>query len=192
MWPPGLRLICLHSVDSIDTMDDYKLTRTIAICIPTVRIVKIVTPCGHIRSFWSVSQELNGSGSTQRLDCTQWSVRQSTTMKEEMIDQHECEDTGFQIISRPVHSLITCNRKRVFVPKEVYETKCYRFTVFQELVKSRRVTQSSSILDQLRKLSLYLQEPSKISELSAKSEVRVEKVNFDFGLHQWQNLGFRM
>ena len=68
------------------------LTHTVAMCIPSVRIVKIAATLGEIKSFWFVLRE---PGSTQGVNCTKWSGRQSTVMKEEMLDQHECEDVWF-------------------------------------------------------------------------------------------------
>lgn len=68
------------------------LVESVAECISTVRVVKVVIgPC-KLRGFWSVSPSAYVAGSVV---CTKWSRRQSTVFKEEMLDQYECEDTWF-------------------------------------------------------------------------------------------------
>lgn len=99
-WPPELRLVCLKI--------DYRPTspepvEAVAECMPTVRIIKIVTGSSHIAGFWSVCRLVNEGGISRhsqdpklRVLCKKWGAYEELVLKEETLDQHGCQDTWFE------------------------------------------------------------------------------------------------
>ena len=67
------------------------LVRTLANCIPTVRVVKIVDPYHNVHSFWSIDQ-----ADPKCIHIMDWNSQQATVLRHEMLDRLDCKDTWFE------------------------------------------------------------------------------------------------
>jgi hypothetical protein len=84
---------------------DFTLVKALAKCIPTVRVVKIVDSNCNLQGFWSINRanvsENEGDEEDtvfgwQHVSYVQWGRRQATVMRDEMLEQLDCQDTWFQ------------------------------------------------------------------------------------------------
>lgn len=97
-WPPELRLVRLDTSGNCQ----LEMVQAIAECIPTVRVVKVVYGAWRVGGFWSVSRLVNEGRAESSQDvesrvlCKKWSVREQVALREETLDQHECQDTWFE------------------------------------------------------------------------------------------------
>ena len=77
--------------------------KLLAKSIPTIRVVKMGS-CQNVYNFWSINREDIPEDErdeywpiqSQHVRSTQWDYRQRTVMRNEMLEQLDCEDTWFE------------------------------------------------------------------------------------------------
>lgn len=75
----------------------------VAECIVTVRVVSFLGGHAKYVGLWSVSRTVGDGnvGKSQEtgpllVSCKQWNSRETTSMRAEMLDRYDCEDTWFE------------------------------------------------------------------------------------------------
>jgi hypothetical protein len=77
----------------------------VAECVVTVRVVKILTEHCKEMGLWSVSRNIasrdvstgnSWDPSPLLVSCKQWSTREATAIRAEMLDRYDCEDTWIE------------------------------------------------------------------------------------------------